>query len=304
MAYHPFTHSTQEYTYSNLDVSSISDDFLSNMISEYSYVFPFLDDNRTYTHLVSRTTSNHVNATSDFDWLHDLNPANFEYNPLPEFDLGVQPSGHQLYVPGFEVNNLTNHSSPLSPTSPPFALYGSGSSPAPSHASSSFSPSPASTQASSWTSTSSSTGSTTPTVNNLDMVTCEWDNCGQLFPRSNLDTHFILFHPGALSSQSNEALPCLWGTCTSRGTRLGRHLRSHIVLHPCAACGDTFARADAAHRHRVRGSCNRCAGCKQRFESIEEKVLHVMMGCHRQGAGNGRSKRVSRDAKVVGRQPY
>jgi hypothetical protein len=38
MTYYPFTQSTQEYVYSNLDIVSISNEFLSNMIPDYPYV--------------------------------------------------------------------------------------------------------------------------------------------------------------------------------------------------------------------------------------------------------------------------
>jgi hypothetical protein len=261
--------------------------------------FPVLVASQTCTYSVFRTTCGQLNATPDFAWLDDLNNSNFEYNSLPELDLGFQSLGQLQYAPGFVVNHLVDHSSSLlsfeTSPNPPLA---SASSPT----SSTTSYSSASTHVSS---SSSNMGSAIPAVNDSDMVTCEWDNCGHPFPRSNLDSHFVLFHPSALVSQSDNILPCLWGSCTSRGGRLGRHVRSHVVLHPCAACGDTFARADAAHRHRIRGSCVKCSGCKHKFASIDEKIMHVMMGCPRQGARNGRSKTVSKDAKVVARhQPY
>jgi hypothetical protein len=138
----------------------------------------------------------------------------------------------------------------------------------------------------------------------VDIIQCQWNFCGEYIPRSGLEEHLTLVHPGEVVA--NRA--CRWGNCHSAGgepqAKLVRHVKSHSVRVECAWCGDQFARDDAMKRHQKTGTCKRCTSCRVKFSSVQEKFYHMQSGtCTHKDRTVGRVKTVSKHARVLSK-PY
>jgi hypothetical protein len=227
-----------------------------------------------------------------------VNPSGMAYGQLPGVHYFPPGPYHTMAEPPHPYNAYSGYPSPVSTT-------WSSSTPSSSAAiasSSTYSSSPIALDF--FQSNLATSQSWASDVNvhdmNLDIIQCQWKMCGHFLPRRELSDHLDLCHPGEVVACSSESLPCLWGDCTSKSTKLRRHVLSHTILHECGICGDQFARKDAMHRHQKMGSCVRCAGCKTKFASGMEKMMHVQSGaCQHKEGTVGRGKKVSKDAKVV-----
>jgi hypothetical protein len=112
---------------------------------------------------------------------------------------------------------------------------------------------------------------------------CQWNGCNAPLSAATFNAHVSAAHPGEVVDSNTAARPCRWRGCAHGAPLklLRRHVRHHAGLDEtrCAACGDVYARRDAALRHRTRGGCVVCAWCRTRFGTVEEKVAHVRGGC-------------------------
>jgi hypothetical protein len=129
-------------------------------------------------------------------------------------------------------------------------------------------------------------------------VVCQWAGCGAVVQQQSAYQHLTSTHKREIPSKSKVLLACRWTDWTD----LFRELRMHVHLHydvevSCDKCGDTFSRPDAIHRHKAHGVCTKCPWCRDRFETVEEKVAHVAKCAQRDVATKvGRGRSVARQA--------
>jgi hypothetical protein len=146
--------------------------------------------------------------------------------------------------------------------------------------------------------TPSSPAAATSVQGSNDTVVCQWAGCGAIVQQQSAYRHLISTHKREIPSKSKVLLACRWTDCTDEF----RELRTHVHLHygvdvPCDTCGDMFSRRDAIRRHKATGVCNRCPWCRDRFDTVEEKVAHVAKCAQRDVATKiGRGRSVARQA--------
>jgi hypothetical protein len=109
-----------------------------------------------------------------------------------------------------------------------------------------------------------------------DTVVCRWSGCGAFVQQQSVWQHVTDTHGHEIRSKSKTLQVCRWTDCTAEFHELRPHVRLHygVDVH-CDACGEVFARDDAARRHKANGACRKCPWCRVRFETVEEKVAHV-----------------------------